>query len=274
VIDLDFFFTTNRSATELTAIETEHDFLAHSQGLAETDSNIMDSQHRHELQENDLQRFIFHFRAWWDLYWRPVVLAISLVALVIMARRFLVERGELSRQSAQLDLATISNPEAAKTVARSYDDPVIKAQALLAGADLSLMRAVNPAAAEPVREGSTTTAPAVPAPAATSPAALIKTAGEMYKSVLALSDVNPVFFINARLGLAAVAEAQSDWPEAKAQYQQTIKLAEKDFPVIAAQARARLENLDHLQLPVTFAPAAPVTTAPPGPAAPAPALAP
>lgn len=221
----------------------------------------MDSQHRHELQENDLQRFILHFRAWWELYWRPVVLAISLVALVIMARRFLIERGELARQTAQEELAMISNPEAAKAVARSNDDPVIKAQALLAGADLSLARAVNPAAAEPVRETSgTTTAPA--APAVTSPATLIKTAGEMYKSVLALSDVNPVFFINARLGLAAVAEAQSDWPEAKAQYQQTIKLAEKDFPVIAAQARARLETLEQLQTPITFAPAAPVTTAP------------
>jgi hypothetical protein len=216
----------------------------------------MDSQHRHELQENDLQRFILHFRAWWDLYWRPIVLAISLVALVFMARRFLIERGQLARENAQVDLATISNPEAAKAVARSYDDPVIKAQALLTGGDLSLQRAINPAAAEPTREGGTTTT----APAPTSPATLLKNAQEMYKSVLALSDVSPVFFANARLGLAAVAEGQADWPEAKAQYQQTIKLAEKDYPVIAAQARARLEALDNLQKPVTFAPASPATS--------------
>lgn len=226
----------------------------------------MDSQHRHELQENDLQAFIIRIRYYLATYWQQLIIALSLVVLLITAIQFVRSRSYRHHEDAWMELSTVSSPDAARAVAQTHDDPTVKVMAYLAGADLSLTRATSPNAmnlAGPEAPGK--------APATVDPDIALKQAQEMYKAALSVPGVAPIFGLNARLGLASVAEARQDWAEASSQYQQVIKQAGTELPAITAQAQARLDLLDRVKKPVTLAPpeVAPVpTTAPAAESAP------
>jgi hypothetical protein len=68
-----------------------------------------------------------------------------------------------------------------------------------------------------------------------------------------------VFRLNARLGLATVAEQRGDWAEARKQFQRVIDESDGYAP-IAAQAKGRLAKLDVLPNAPTFAPEPPPVT--------------
>jgi hypothetical protein len=83
----------------------------------------------------------------------------------------------------------------------------------------------------------------------------------------------------ARFGLAAVAENQGKWDEAKKQYE-AIANAPQVLPSMKALANTRLGQVDELRKPLFTSPAtapaatAPATTGPAATVAPAPTTAP
>ncbi len=206
----------------------------------------MDSEHRHELKENDLAEFLTNFGQWWSNYGMMLSVVVLAAVAIIVGKTVMDANAAAKKEQAWADLAGSTSPESYSLVAQLHTDPAVRALGNLRAADL------------------VTTGPTLPQTDNTQtdqPDAAIefteKQAADMYKQVIDDEAAHTVYKLNARLGLAAIAENSSDWDQAKNQYQQTIDQAGTAYAALATHARKRLELLDKLTLPVVFAPEAP-----------------
>ncbi len=205
----------------------------------------MDADHRHELKENDLAEFITHFGQWWSKHGNKLLLSALVISVVILGRQWLHTRSAAAQENAWADLAGATSPDSYRLVALSHDNPTVRAMAYLRGADLLL----NEAVAGPGDDDNTANDSAK-----LTAQQSLQEAAAMYNQVIQDNQAPLAFHLNAGLGLAAVAEGQRDWPQAKQLYEQVIDQAGAAFPTIAHQAQARLDMLDRLREPVVFAP--------------------
>lgn len=216
----------------------------------------MDTQHRHDLEQNDLQYFLTHLGPFWDKYGMTILLVILTIVAIFSGRTFYGRYVDQSHQSAVRDLEMATSPESYRGVAQQSSEPPVAALALLRGADLALASAVLP---QPADAAPPTTQPGLTAPGPKGPQtpaerqAALKDAEQMYKGVLDHPAASPVLRLNAKLGMAAVAESRSDWESAGKLYRETIEQA-TDYDVIRQRAQKRQALLEQLKKPVAFAP--------------------
>ncbi len=230
----------------------------------------MDPEHRQELEENDLEVFLMNFKKWWNKHGTKVVLVLLVAALALFAKQMYDKRQAERQETMWSDLANATSPEAARSLAMSYAEPGYKAKAWLKGADLLLTKAMapdqTPATPETIGPDGVPVSPVVPVTPVT-PAdreATLQQAANYYQGVLDVSGAEVVYRLNARLGLATIAETRGDFDAADKQYEQILTDAGTEYSAIAAQAKARQAMLTELRQPVKFGPE---PVAPPEPVA-------
>jgi len=235
----------------------------------------MDTDHRHELHQNDLVEFLGSFKAFWTKHGTKTLLIILALVLAFTLTRHYKTRQAQLRQAQLRDLAAANNPETLAAVANEYSDKHIRARALLKGADLSLTDAVGLLPPGYFTAGQDPNAPA-PVTSDRTMAESLDKAEQMYNALLAINNLHPTYIANAKLGLAAVyetrgaiapaGEADAHWKRAQTLYKEVQEVAGERFPVLAEQAKIRLGMLDRIRQPVDFAPD-PVVDQPDGNAA-------
>ncbi|MEX0774822.1 MAG: hypothetical protein WD042_03805 [Phycisphaeraceae bacterium] len=228
----------------------------------------MDADKRHELEENELASFLVGAKTWWAKHGTRVLSVLLVIVVAWFGWNLYQKRAREARETAWSNLANATSPEALKQAAQSYADPAYQAMAWLKAGDLLLGRAITPPEAPPEAgaAGTPTTQPADPAPVS-DPAADLDEAETLYEKVLGRAEADPVFKLNARLGLAAIAETRGHSDEAAQQYELIQKEAGEHYEAIAQQAKARQARLVELARPVVFG-AEPPPEAPKGPEAP------
>jgi hypothetical protein len=214
----------------------------------------MDSQHRHELQTNDLAEFITHFKEWWTKHGTNTLLGILIVVAVIFFMRWYSGRETRILNEAYGELAAAADPFAKTEVAGKYESiDGFASTARLQAADMLLRQAI----------GVTPSPNSEDAPTGEERTNMLNQAATLYERVTT-SGSTKLQVLNARFGLAAVKESLSDFDAARAQYQKIQEEAGADWPTLAAKA-GRLEgDLAEIRRPVNFPepPAAPVISTP------------
>jgi len=221
----------------------------------------MDPKHREELEHNDLEHFFTHFSEWWAKYQNPVLITILVVVGSFSVYTIVTNNRLAARNAAWGDLANSSSPEALASVAASQSNATVRNLASLRAADLLLVRVINGGQDADATNPDDPTAPEV-APIPSDPEADLREAGRLYQQVVADKDAHAVYRLNARLGLAAVAEANQQWAAAREQYQAVIETAGEHQPAIAGQARTRLGLLQRLEQELVYAPTPVVSDTP------------
>jgi predicted negative regulator of RcsB-dependent stress response len=215
----------------------------------------MDSEHRHELKENDLEQFLRNFKEWWGKHGNFLLVVILLAVLVFGGVRLYRGRLRDLHNQAWSDLANATSPEVYRQVVSEHDNPTVQALALLRAGDLQLQRATQP----PQTDSLGQTKPETTLSPADRQAALEDATG-LYQQVLQQDTAPPLIKLNARVGLASIAEARKQWDQARELWEAVKKDAGDTLPVIRAQAEGRLAMLDQLKSPVEFAPDKPAIT--------------
>lgn len=221
----------------------------------------MDTEHRHDLEQNDLEQFLAHFKEWWSKWGNSILTAVLVVLLVVVVWRFIENRRAAIEEQNLSGLYTETSPEGMRDFARGVSDPAVQARAYLRAADMLLIRASLPAAAT----GSISDPDAqTPAPAEREPRSELEEALAIYQQVATTKGVHPVVRLNAELGRAAVIEglmglagsdrAASLRKEAGEVYTSIATEAAPSYPAIAARARQRRALLDELARPMIFGP--------------------
>ncbi|MFA7236148.1 MAG: hypothetical protein WC058_04715 [Phycisphaeraceae bacterium] len=226
----------------------------------------MDSEQRHELQENDLQHFLFHFNEWWKKHGTLMLLAVLILVAIVTGGRWYMGKDARERETAWADLTGTTSPEGLKEVASRYADrPGFAGYALLRASDQLGEQAMDTAATDNadgqksrdeikrLMDGSvalakqTIDAPDAPGLAASGTPSLVK--------------------LNARLRLAADYETLAQWDLAKAQYEAVRKDA-GPYKTLATLADLRLSRIASIEQPVTLPQAPPKPKADPTAATP------
>ena len=132
------------------------------------------------------------------------------------------------------------SPAGFKLLAETTDNPTVRAQAYLRGADLYLQRSRTPAA--------TGEKPMTPEERRNG----LDAARAMYRIVLDTAE-HEMFKLNARFGLGAVAEDIGEWADARQQYETIIEQAGDAHPALREQAKGKLALLPRLPSPVRLA---------------------
>lgn len=240
----------------------------------------MDSEHRHELQENDLRESLSNWRETWDKYGTPITVAVLLVVVVFAGYRLYDTYTASKREAAWGELSQTSSPEGLAQVAEQHSLQPVRMLALLRAADLHLLDTIFVAesAAEPGQdaqasgganantegggggeeqagdaEDSDASVVEAVRPAETrEQKQRLERAETMYRRVLEEAEAAE-FRANALLGLAAVAESREQWDAAADGYAKALDLAaESELPGIAAVAEHRRQLLDKLRQPVAI----------------------
>lgn len=204
----------------------------------------MDSQHRHELKENDLVEFLTHFGQWWGKHGGKILTVVLVLAVVVTGKRWFDASTAAATEKAWRDLADTTSPEGYRSVALSHQDPAVRALAYLRGADLLLAKSATASDDQHTTNDSTTAGSSQD----------LDSAALMYQQVVDDQDVHPAYRLNALLGLAAVAEGRRDWDQARNLYLQVTEQATVHYGAIAERAQSRAKMLDRLKKPVVFAP--------------------
>lgn len=226
----------------------------------------MDSEHRHELQENDLAEFLANFGSWWKKHGNTTIIVVLIISAYIAGKRWYDHSKAQAHEAAWSELAIQSSPESYELFAKGQSDPVIRALAYLRAADQMLSLAAQ-TPEEPTDKDQTD--PLTPkdtpdqnntddalngtAPDLTREQVLDR-AASLYQKVVEQVEVHPVYRFNALLGLAAVAEGAGQWPEATRYYNLLLEEAGSGYESIASQARVKLAMLDQITTPIEFAP--------------------
>lgn len=198
----------------------------------------MDSQERHELQQNDLAAFLGDFGRFWERWGTAIMGTLAIAALVFAGYNLIAGRAEAARQNAWLDLYGSTSVESLELVSADTKNPVVRALANLRAGDLRLAEANRAEDAEAV--------------------ALLDQAAAYYQVALETTDqLDPaqqqVLRLNAMEGLGVVAESRYDTAKAREQYQAIVAQAGDAYPQWAARAEKRLTLLDEVSTPITFA---------------------
>ncbi|MEX0655013.1 MAG: hypothetical protein WD534_00520 [Phycisphaeraceae bacterium] len=217
----------------------------------------MDSEERHELKENDLAEFFSNFGHWWENYGNVVLLVLVIAAGSFAGYRLYSAWSTEAHEMAFADLAATTTAAGYSDIAEEHRHPTVQALAYLRGGDAAMDQAVRPretAEAEDTSEEADA--------AGMSRAQALDRAEAMYRRAQETAR-QPVFRVNALLGLAQVAETRGQWDQATRYYQQAEEAAAAaELPGLANQARQRHALVERLQQPVVFAPA---SAAPPMP---------
>lgn len=216
-----------------------------------------------EIPEDHTEKFW----AWWEKWGLKALTLVAVVLAVVAIYRWIDASRRAAHERAWAELAGATSPESLRQVAAdNAANPPVYALAQLRAGDLLLSRVLNPADTN----AATTKPSAIPGlpgigPAPRSPeddrAADLKQAEDSYKAVVNSKDAPLVIQLNARLGLAAVAEMQGEWGKAREAYKETIKLAGDTYPLIKTQAVGREAMLDRLPGSLAFSPEKPPVVA-------------
>jgi tetratricopeptide (TPR) repeat protein len=213
----------------------------------------MDSEHRHELKENDLLEFFRNFKNWWAKHGTQTLLVILVCVLALTGYRYFKGKEARERDAAWADLANVSTVEGRQQVAGMYPNrPGLANLALLQAADDLRTQAFavdelgNPAPAtspEPNEAQRKT----------------LDDAAKLYQRVIdAPQPTEPSLYkLNARMGLAAVHETLGEWDKAEAEYRNVIKEAGA-YRNIALVADRQIQTMDSRKEPIAFKLAPPV----------------
>lgn len=218
----------------------------------------MDSEHRHELQENDLRESLSNWRELWSQYGTPITVVLLVVAIGFGGYRLYGMYTSSKREAAWQELAQTSSPEGLAQVAEQHGIAAVRMLALLRAADLHLEQAIfvaEPTTGEEEGADASVDASAVRAvqPAETEEQKQrLARAEAMYQRVLDEAEAAE-FRVNAMLGLAAVAESREQWDAAADWYTQAQALGEESqLPRIVGIADHRRDLLDKLRMPVAI----------------------
>ena len=196
----------------------------------------MDSEERHELQENDLAAFFKNFGEFWNQYGTWIVATVAAVALVFAGYNLITSQIETARQNAWLDLYGSVSYESYQLVAEEHSGkPAVVAAANLRGADLLLAQANEPTR---VTRTSPTTSGLLNRDEA------LATAESMYQAAYdAAPDV--LFRLNALEGLGVVAESRYDLDAARQRYTVHHRRSRRGVPELAGPGRATPRPAQH-----------------------------
>lgn len=226
----------------------------------------MDKEHRHELQQSDLEEAIKNWKQLWAKYGTHVLMAILIVLAFFVFTRWYSGRETRIMEEAYGALADNATARGKRQVAADYAHvPGLAGLATLQAADLTLRQALNLTA----QPGD------LPAPAPT-PEELkskLNDAAAMYQEVIDLKGPT-LHTINAHFGLAAVHESLGNFDKAAEHYDAVVAAAGEDWAHLGEMAERHKSELKRISVPVTFAkpkPIAPETGAG-SPDAPAPSI--
>lgn len=216
----------------------------------------MDSDHRHELKENDLEDFFHNFRQFWDKWGNTLLMAVLAVLVGVLVTRFVNQWRQQRHDQAWEALITETSPLGLEEVAKQTNDPTVSILASLQAGEAALRN--KPA--DVVSLGTLSE---------TRKAELTSAQGDFQK-VIDNPDADELYKLNAMLGLAAVMEELGQPDEATKLYQQVIERGKAAHqPSIAAEAEGRMAMVPRLGEPMRFGPE-PVTTQPTSSAIPSP----
>jgi len=207
----------------------------------------MDSQHRHELEQNDLLEFITHLREWWIKNGLKTLLLVLAVMVCLFLYVMQKQKAKDTHDSAWGDLSSASSPESLRGVAKAHIEPGIAVHAYLRAADLSLAKALGQGQFIE-KEGE------LPALDDAQRKQLLDSAGEDYQHIVDNQSAHTAVKLNAMLGLASVAEFRHQWDQARELYDRVQQMAKDKYQVIELEAKARADALDRAAVPVMFAP--------------------
>ncbi|MEM1209143.1 MAG: hypothetical protein AAGI54_07730 [Planctomycetota bacterium] len=193
-----------------------------------------------DLDRNDLEAALANAGQLWDKFGTKSAIVILALALGFMSWRLYSSWTTSTQENSLTDLAVETTPAGFERIAQAYGDPAVKTRALLAGGDTALGEAVrlDPQAEQETWEQT------------------LAEAERLYTQAAELAPAD-VYAVNARLGLASVAESRERWDDARAQYEMAIELAEPTLGFLADVARERAAMLDSLREPIALAPDAP-----------------
>jgi predicted negative regulator of RcsB-dependent stress response len=196
----------------------------------------MESHERHELKQNDLQEFFLNFREWWQKHGNTVLIVLIVCVLGVGGYMYFTSRAQQTHNAAWQELASANNPEALQAVAEAHDYQAVPALARYRAADLLLAEAINPGPGTDRSKGEA-----------------LSQAASLYETVANDESTPAAIRVNARLGLASVAETRNEWQAARNHYKAAIDLAEQNqLQALASQAKSRRDRLDQLSRPVQF----------------------
>jgi len=210
----------------------------------------MDSEHRHELKENDLYAFFRNFKTWWAKHGTQTLLVILLCVLALTAYRHFRGKDFRELDAAWSEYASVSTVEGRQQIAGVYvNRPGLSNLALLDAADELAMRVFS--FDEAGMPTSATTTELTQEQRET-----LEQAAALYQRVIdAPQPTQPsLHLLNARMGLASVHETLGEWDQAEVQYRNVIKDA-GSYRNIALVAERLLSSMDERQEPIAFQPA-------------------
>lgn len=196
----------------------------------------MDSQHRHELEQNDLQEFLAHFKQWWAKHGQSVMIIITVCVVAFAGYRLYRSSQVREHDAAWMDLATSTSPFSYSEVAEKHSDPTVRALAHLRAGDLLRKQAFVPTAEQDANPD---------------PERDLNSAADHYQQVL---DNSPgtAFTYNAYVGLATVEESRSNFDAARDYYEKAKAAAADEMPHVIARIDERIATIDRLSQPVVM----------------------
>jgi tetratricopeptide (TPR) repeat protein len=230
----------------------------------------MKAEHRHELKTNDLSKALITTGDYVKEYGGRVALAIAIAVLVVLLINTRIKRSRENTAKVHSNLAfaqsqvdqfenvgldfqgmptvTMSQFEEVRSTLNDIlgesSDKQILAQALVAMGDLNWAMANYPELAPKSAAASKPTYKLDK-----DKPACLKEAAESYQQVLERYADQVIPTLNARFGLAAVAEQNRQWDQARAQYEQIAKVGD-DLKTFKLLADARLKRLDDISKPM------------------------
>ena len=208
----------------------------------------MDSEHRHELKENDLARFITGLSAWWKDHGRNTMIILLVGLLVVFGWKIWNFRSQQTHEQTWAELLTTSNPDVFRSRAASYSNPAAAALANLWGAARYNARASLPGASSDRTSAERT--------------ADLDHAETMLASVIDDDATPQIVRLNAMMFKAAVKENRGEFDAAERIYKQVQEGSKaKGYEAWGRRAQARMDLLANYANPVVFGPE-PVKTEP------------
>lgn len=222
----------------------------------------MDSQHRHELKENDLMEFLRNFKEWFNKYGTQVLLVILIAVLAYVGVNWFTGREMRQRQAAWAEYAASATPEGLAQLGDRYSRsrPGVAAMSLLDAADLLRREAVlgiGPDAQNPTASGELTD----------DQRRTLEQAANYYQRVIDMPGTHLLYQLNAHMGLAATQVSLGDREAAREHYRAAMQ-ASGPYQQIRALAQMQMSRLDQLPARVAFAVKPPDAETPEGPDSP------
>ncbi|MDB5323146.1 MAG: hypothetical protein JWN40_4777 [Phycisphaerales bacterium] len=228
----------------------------------------MKSEHRHDLKTNDLAKSLLTFQDYAREYGGRVILGLVIVILAIVLIMQRMGNTGATQAKVRDDLAYARNQIDRLNHIRVFDDGRPSVRPAEVDSVRKLLQEIRDKATDKSVLAAATVAlgdyswalanyPDLPA-ATTQPslkpdkdrADLLKDAQSAYQQVITEYPDDILSNITARFGLAAVAENQSNWDEAKKQYEAVKAMSTPAADTYKILADAKLKQLEAIRQPV------------------------